>query len=56
MKNMVEFKDISNFSNIGDYLPILNAVLFVDVSGIYLSLNNVIKSISGIINLDSMQL
>ena len=44
MKNMVEFKDISNFSNIGDYLPILNAVLFVDVSGIYLSLNNVIKS------------
>lgn len=32
------FKDISNFSNVSDYLPILNGVLFVETVGIYLTL------------------
>jgi uncharacterized protein YacL len=39
------FKDISNFSNISDYLPILNAVLLVDVVGIIMSFTGIIKSL-----------
>jgi hypothetical protein len=35
---MKMFKDISHFSNVSDYLPILNAVLFVETVGIYLTL------------------
>jgi len=38
------FKNISNFSNIGDYLPILNGILFVELFMIYLSLSNRVKS------------
>jgi hypothetical protein len=37
-------KNISNFSNISDYLPILNAVLIVDVVGIIMSFTGIIKS------------
>jgi hypothetical protein len=39
------FKDISNFSNISDYLPILNAVLLVDIVGITMSFTGIIKSL-----------
>jgi hypothetical protein len=39
------FKDISNFSNISDYLPILNAVLLVDIVGIIMSFMGIIKSV-----------
>jgi hypothetical protein len=39
------FNDISNFSSVNDYLPILNAVLIVDIVGIILSFIGVIKSI-----------
>lgn len=39
------FKDISNFSNISDYLPILNAVLLVDIVGIIMSFTGIIKSL-----------
>jgi hypothetical protein len=38
------FKDISNFSNTNDYLPILIAVLIVDMIGIILSFKGIIKS------------
>ena len=38
------FKDISNFSDVNDYLPILIAVLIVDMIGIILSFTGVIKS------------
>ena len=37
------FKNISQFSNI-DYLPILNAVLIVDIIGIIMSFTGIIKS------------
>jgi hypothetical protein len=39
------FKNISNFSNISDYLPILNAVLLVDIVGIIMSFTGIIKSL-----------
>ena len=39
------FNDISNFSNVNDYLPILNAVLIVDIVGIIMSFIGIIKSI-----------
>jgi hypothetical protein len=38
------FKDISNFNNIEDYLPILTAILIVDIIGIILSKTNIITS------------
>jgi hypothetical protein len=38
------FKDISNFSDVNDYLPILIAVLIVDMIGIILSFTGVLKS------------
>lgn len=38
------FKDISDYNNINDYLPILTAVLVVDIIGIILSYTNVITS------------
>ena len=38
------FKDISNFSNVNDYLPILIGVLIVDMIGIILSFTGIIKS------------
>jgi len=37
-------KDISNYNNINDYLPILNAVLFTDLFVIILLNSNIIKS------------
>jgi hypothetical protein len=33
------FQDISNFSNINDYLPIINGVLFTETIVIYLALD-----------------
>ena len=39
------FNNISNFSNINDYLPILNAVLIVDIVGIIMSFMGIIKSL-----------
>jgi hypothetical protein len=39
------FKDISNFNNIEDYLPILTAILIVDMIFIFLSNINIIQSI-----------
>jgi len=38
------FKDISRFNNTNDYLPILTAVLIVDIIGIILSYANIIPS------------
>jgi hypothetical protein len=38
------FKDISKFNNIGDYLPILSAILIVDIITIVLSYANIIQS------------
>jgi hypothetical protein len=39
------FKDISKFNNIEDYLPILTAILIVDMIFIILSYTNIIQSI-----------
>ena len=39
------FNNISNFSNINDYLPILHAVLIVDIVGIIMSFMGIIKSL-----------
>jgi hypothetical protein len=36
------FKDISRFNNIGDYLPIIAAILIVDIIGIIMSYNNIL--------------
>ena len=45
IKRLFSLKDISHFSNTTDYLAILNAVLFVDITGVYLTMNNIfIKS------------
>jgi|UniRef100_A0A6C0I9F7 hypothetical protein len=41
---MSMFKDISRFNNTNDYLPILTAVLIVDIIGIILSNADIIKS------------
>jgi len=38
------FKDISKFNNIEDYLPILTAILIVDMIGIILSKTNIITN------------
>lgn len=38
------FKDISQFNNIDDYLPILTAILIVDIIIIILSYSNIISS------------
>ena len=38
------FKDISNFNNIEDYLPILTAILIVDIIVMILSKTNIITS------------
>ena len=38
------FKDISNFNNINDYLPILNGSLNADLIIIFLSYHNIFKS------------
>ena len=38
------FKDISTFSNVSDYLPIFNGVLFIETFNIYLALFEVFKS------------
>jgi len=38
------FKNISNFNNVNDYLPILNAIIIVDLFVILLSNINIIKS------------
>jgi hypothetical protein len=38
------FKDISKFDNIDDYLPIITAILIVDIIGIVLSYANIIPS------------
>lgn len=38
------FKDISNFNNIEDYLPILTAILIVDIIVMILSKSNIITS------------
>jgi len=38
------FNNISNFFKTSDYLPILNAVLVVDIVGIIMSFNGIIKS------------
>ena len=38
------FGDISNFSNVSDYLPILNGVLFVETFVIFFTLHNFISS------------
>lgn len=38
------FKNISNFSNIGDYLPILNGCIIADLIIIFLLFNGVFKS------------
>lgn len=37
-------KNIGNFNNINDYLPLLNAVLITDLFGILLSNTNIIRS------------
>jgi len=39
------FKDISNFNNVSDYLPILNGCLNADLIIIFLTFHNVIKSL-----------
>jgi hypothetical protein len=36
------FKDISRFNNISDYLPIIAAILIVDIVGIILSYSNIL--------------
>ena len=36
------FKDISHFNNISDYLPIIAAILIVDIIGIILSYSNLL--------------
>ena len=36
------FKDISRFNNISDYLPIIAAILIVDIIGIILSYSNLL--------------
>ena len=36
------FKDISRFNNINDYLPIITAILIVDIIGIVLSYSNML--------------
>ena len=41
---MSMFKDISRFNNTNDYLPILTAILIVDIIGIILSNADIIKS------------
>ena len=41
---MSMFKDISRFNNTNDYLPILTAILIVDIIGIILSYANIIPS------------
>ena len=38
------FKDISDFDNIDDYLPIITAILIVDIAGIVLLYSNIIES------------
>jgi len=38
------FKDISQFNNIDDYLPILTAILIVDMIVMILSISNIIQS------------
>lgn len=38
------FKDISDFDNIDDYLPIITAILIVDITGIVLLYSNIIES------------
>jgi hypothetical protein len=38
------FKDISKFNNIDDYLPILTAILIVDMIVMILSISNIISS------------
>jgi hypothetical protein len=38
------FKDISKFNNIDDYLPILTAILIVDMIVMILSISNIIQS------------
>ena len=40
----MQFKDISKFSNIFDYLPILNGVLLVETFIIYFAIKGVFKS------------
>lgn len=41
---MSMFKDISHFNNTNDYLPIITAILLVDIIGIILSNADIIKS------------
>jgi len=36
------FKDISHFNNINDYLPIITAIIIVDIIGIVLSYSNML--------------
>jgi uncharacterized protein YacL len=38
------FSDISRYENISDYLPILNAVLLVDLAGIQMLISGIIQS------------
>lgn len=38
------FKDISRFNNINDYIPIITAIVIVDIIGIILSYSNIIES------------
>lgn len=38
------FKDISKFNNIDDYLPIITAILIVDMAIMFLSFTNIIQS------------
>ena len=38
------FKDISHFNNISDYLPIIAAILIVDIIGIIMSYTHIIQS------------
>jgi|688.fasta_scaffold54680_7 hypothetical protein len=40
----IDFKNISNFSNVSDYLPILNAVIITDIFVILLLLRKLINS------------
>lgn len=40
----IEFKNISNFSDVSDYLPILNGVIITDILVIFLLLRKIIKS------------
>lgn len=41
---MVHFKDISNFNNVNDYLPILNGCINADLIIIFLVFHNIFKS------------